>query len=118
VLTWRKLGVLIAHLPPESATMTGLRAAHPDLAEEAAEQADPAAQPWSADRMLLAALTDSVRYLAWMFAVVNFKSAPKSPPGPIPRPGVAPERRKPMTIAAYRAMTGEDPPLHLVEGAR
>lgn len=117
-MTWRKLGVLVAHLPPESATMTGLRAEHPSLAEQASEEADPAAQAWSSDQMLLAALIDSVRQLAWMFAAVHFKQAPKAPPEPVPRPGVGPRRQRGMTVDAYRRMTGgQEPPLHLVQGA-
>lgn len=96
--------------------MTALRADEPELTEQA-QAADPAAGRWSADQMLLAALTDSVRQLVWMFATVNFKSAPKSPPEPIPRPGITPKRRKSMTVAQYRAMTGEAPPLHLVQDA-
>jgi hypothetical protein len=97
--------------------MTELRAQHPDLAEEASEQADPAAQAWSADQMLLAALIDSVRQLCWMFAAVHFKQAPKSPPEPVPRPGVTAKRRQgAMTVEAYKRMMGTDPPLHLVQG--
>ena len=98
--------------------MTALRAEHPEAATEASEQADPADRPWSADQMLLAAVIDSVRYLAWMFAAVHFKDAPKSPPEPVPRPGTAPKRRRDvMTVEAYRAMTGSEPPLHLVRDA-
>jgi hypothetical protein len=97
--------------------MTGLRAGHPELAEQASEDADPAAQAWSSDQMLLAALIDSVRQLAWMFAAVHFKSAPRTPPEPVPRPGVTAQRRKGgMTVEAYRRMTGQEPPLHLVHG--
>jgi hypothetical protein len=110
--------VLTAHLPPESATMTALRAEYPELAEEASGRADPAAQSWSADQMLLAALIDAVRQLCWMFAVANFKNVPKTPPEPVPRPGVTQVRRQGgMTVEAYRRMTGQEPPLHLVQDA-
>lgn len=114
-LTWRKLGVLVDYLPPESATMTSVRAATPELAGEAAERTDASARPWSAEAMLLAALVDSVRQVGWLYAASHLKRPPPHPE-PIERPGIRARERKTMTVAAYRAMTGQEPPLHLVRG--
>jgi hypothetical protein len=107
--------VLVQHLPPQSATMTGLRAAQPELAAEASQDVDPNAMAWSQTDMLLASLIDSMQYLCWMFAAVNFKGQ-RPAPEPIPRPGVA-RKKAGMLVADYERMTGEKPPLYLVKGA-
>ena len=61
-LSWRKLGVLVDHLPPESATITAMRAGLDD--DELADRikdADPAKGAWSPDQMLLAGIIDELR---------------------------------------------------------
>lgn len=45
---------------------------------------------WSSTDHLLAHTVDALRYLTWLFAVVNFKDAPKKPPKPLERPGIEP----------------------------
>jgi hypothetical protein len=95
--------------------MTALRAAEPELAAQASEGADPAKAPWSADQMLLASLIDAVRAFGWMYAAVHSKDRAPARPEPVERPGIAVRKRKAMTVAAYRAMTGQEPPLHLVQ---
>lgn len=115
-LSWRKLGALVEHLPPESATMTALRASHPEITEKAAANADPGSAPWSQAEMLLAAAVDSMRRLEWMYAAAHTKGTPPTAPEPVSRPGVKPKRKPAMTVAQYVAMTGQQPPLRLVKG--
>ncbi len=115
-LTPRKLKTLIDHLPAESATMTALRVAAPQAAERAGERADPAHGPWSQADMLLASVVDALRRLEWAYAVVHSKGSPPKAPEPITRPGVRASRRPSMTVAQYKAMTGQEPPLRLVQG--
>lgn len=96
--------------------MTALRASAPEMAEKAVSQSDPSEAPWSQTEMLLAAMTDAIRRLEWMYATVHAKgSAPKAPE-PLPRPGVRVAKRQSMTVAQYKAMTGQEPPLRLVQG--
>jgi hypothetical protein len=88
-LSWRRLAVLIKHLPAESATMTALRNAAPvEQLKESAAVADYGS--WSQTDMLLAELIDIASWLRW----TKTKDAEKNQnqPGPYPRPGV---NRKP-----------------------
>lgn len=98
--------------------MTALRVSAPEQAEKAGEALDPAQAPWSQMEMLLASLTDAVRHLAWMYASVHAKSSPPRAPEPIIRPGVKAAQRSTMTVAQYKAMTGQEPPLRLVQGGK
>ncbi|MER5903040.1 hypothetical protein ABT150_23525 [Streptomyces mirabilis] len=89
-MSWRRLRVLIQHLPPESATWTELRNAMSD--EELAEQADqgePERGRWSQSEQLLAVVADRVADLAYLYASANTESKAKKPkqPEPIRRPG-------------------------------
>lgn len=89
-MSWRRLRVLIQHLPPESATWTALRNAMPD--EELAEQADkgePEKGRWSQTEQLLAMVADRVARLEYVLLCVNTeqKSKRPRPPEPIRRPG-------------------------------
>jgi hypothetical protein len=89
-MTWRRLGVLVAALPPESATKTALRDAltEEQLAELASTEMTGHGA-WSHLEMLVAALTDRVGLLTWL----NSDGKGKPPP-PIRRPGVdAPKPR-------------------------
>lgn len=93
-LSWRRLGVLVKHLPAESATKTALRNAVPvEQLKDAVEVADYG--PWSQTDMLLAELIDVARWLQWAKTKASEKvdTAPK----PYPRPGV---ERKPAAAAA------------------
>lgn len=101
-LTWRKLGVLIKHLPPESATMTALRNAVPAelLARESAD-ADPGRAPWSHTQMLVAAQLDTLRLILHVLIAAN-GGKPGEPPAPIRRPGIAGEKKRRRLTAAER----------------
>lgn len=91
-LTWRKLRVLIEHLPPESATMTALRNANPESVSE--DGPDPAKGRWSQAEMLLASAVDELRYFRHAYATSHTEKGKKGPPSPdpIPRPGT--EKKK------------------------
>lgn len=94
-LTWRRLGVLVRHLPSESATKTALRNEAPDEdLQDAVEDVDREYGQWSQTDMLLAELIDVARWLQWSKTEAAEKQQP--PPGPFPRPGVA---RKPKVNA-------------------
>jgi len=110
--------VLVRQLPPESATATPVRVpAGPEATVAAAEAGDPAEGRWSHAEMLLAAAVDELRRLQWLTAAVNAEKG-KTPkqPEPIPRPGVGVKRRRRMTAAEYTRLTGEAPPLELLQG--
>lgn len=97
--------------------MTAIRTEIPEATAQAAGDADPAARPWSHDQMLLAAAVDTMRELVWLYSTVNSGSSTRVPrPDPIIRPGVTGRPRKVLTVAAYRQLTGQDPPLHLIHG--
>lgn len=91
-MSWRRLGVILRHLPPESATQTALRENEPDDAP----QVEPEGfGPWSKAEHLLARVGDAVEHLAWMQS-----DGKKNPPKPLPRPGVAKPPRKVTAINA------------------
>lgn len=83
-LTWRRLGVLVAHLPPESATKTALREALTDE-QQASLPAPVGHGPWSQVELLLALVADRLAILSWQQGGDNSVPQPK----PLPRPGVA-----------------------------
>lgn len=86
-LTYRRLGVLLDTLPPESALRTARRN---DLPAEAltAERPDDAPHgPWAQSEYLLAQIADTLALLVWQNASMYSASRPP-PPTPIPRPGV------------------------------
>jgi hypothetical protein len=90
-LSWRKLLVLVEHLPPEAALNTAIRNLMPEdkLAENAG---DPTKAPWSAAETLLASVIDEIRNLGWTYVQGHSDSSiPK--PLPVPRPGVTGRRR-------------------------
>lgn len=97
-LTWRRLLVLLRHLPPESALNTAIRndASESELARNSA-QADPARGRWSATESMLASILDAIRMGNWAYVQVHSEqSVPK--PEPIRRPGVSGRRGKVMTL--------------------
>jgi hypothetical protein len=80
--------VLLAHLPPESATKTALRNELDDNAfRELASQATTHGA-WSHTDLLLAAVVDGINVLAWQQQQIHGKKR-SEPPDPIARPGVA-----------------------------
>ena len=88
-LSWRRLGVLIKHLPQDSVTKTALRNAAPEPAlQEAVAEAEYG--PWSQTDMLLAELIDVASWLQWSKTKDGENN--RNQPAPYPRPGVA---RKP-----------------------
>ena len=96
-MSWRRLRVLIQHLPPESATWTALRNGLSD--EEIAEQADkgePEAGRWSQLEQLVAAVADRLARVEYVLICANTDSKAKrpDPPEPIRRPGAKPVRPK------------------------
>lgn len=114
-MTWRLLGNLIRHLPPESATKTALRNQMSDAEiKNAASDADPSQGQWSHQEMLIASLVDAVRINT--FALRRLNGDKKAPaPDPVPRPGVKPKGQKrrltpEQTAAVLRRIRGESPP--------
>lgn len=96
-MSWRRLRVLIQHLPPESATWTALRNGMSD--EELAEQADkgePEKGRWSQQEQLLASALDAIRRVEYVLICANTEKKSKRPeaPKPTPRPGAKPLRPK------------------------
>jgi hypothetical protein len=102
-LSWRKLLVLIGHLPPESTLNTAIRNSMP--AEEVlANFGDPEKAPWSPLESLVASLIDEVRQLAWMYASSHSDATIKRPE-PLPRPGVGKSSRgHRMSVADIKAI--------------
>lgn len=94
-MTWRKLTVLIAQLPPESATATALRLDERDAPgeRESGPPHDPETEQWSRVEQLLAGIHDELNVLHWLYASAH--KDPKKPlawkPERLPRPGVAVE---------------------------
>lgn len=86
-LTWRKLLVLLRHLPPEGALNTAMRN---EMTEREIEGSsiDPTKGRWSAVEMMLATLIDEVRMGTWALIQINSeKRVPR--PEPIQRPGMS-----------------------------
>jgi hypothetical protein len=101
-MSWRRLRVLIQHLPPESATWTALR--NSMSAEELAEQADkgePEKGRWSQSEQLIAVVADRVAELTYAYSAANSPKGKKPKrPDPIRRPGAKPVKpKKPITEA-------------------
>ncbi|MGW5197371.1 hypothetical protein [Streptomyces spiralis] len=89
-MSWRRLRVLIQHLPPESATWTAIRNAmsDEDLAKQS-EAAAPERDRWSKLEHLMAAVADRVARVEYVLVCANTdkKSKRPDPPEPIRRPG-------------------------------
>jgi hypothetical protein len=99
-LTWRKLLVLVGHLPPESALITAMRNNLPADADGGA--ADETKAPWSTVETLLAILIDEVRNVSWAYVQAHSdKSVPH--PKAIRRPGSR-KRRTAIDIANAKAL--------------
>jgi hypothetical protein len=94
-MSWRRLRVLVQHLPPESATWTALRNAMPE--EELAKQADkgePEKGRWSQLEQLMAANIDVSRRIEHVLICANSKGRRPEAPKPVRRPGARPPRPK------------------------
>lgn len=89
-LTWRRLGVLIDHLPGESPLKTAIRDALPAGELAAMSRNEPAGHgPWSRTDLLLAEVIDRVRDVEYVVASANAaKNQRPKRPQPYPRPGV------------------------------
>lgn len=94
-MSWRRLRVVLQHLPPESHTMTAMRNALSDEELEAqADSGEPERAAWSQLEQLVAATVDAVRRLEYVLICANTdKSGDRPrPPEPIRRPGARPPR--------------------------
>lgn len=119
-LSWRRLGVLIKHLPAESATKTSLRNAIPvEELQDVVSDTDAPYGAWSQTDMLLAHLIDLVTWLRWAKTKAA-EDKPNNPPEPYPRPGVD---RKPtarrsdpnvINLLEYVRQHGGAPPANFV----
>ena len=96
-MSWRRLRVLIEHLPPESATWTALRNAMPaeELARHA-EKGEPEKGRWSQVEQLLAGIDDRLARLDYVYQCSHIESKSKWPkaPEPMRRPGAGPKKTK------------------------
>lgn len=91
-MTWRELGVLVDHLPPESATVTAIRDGM--TPEQLAALPKPEGYgPWSRMEALMADIYDQLGWLIYVVAAAN-GGKPKEPK-PMARPGVASTLRVP-----------------------
>lgn len=96
-MSWRRLRVVIEHLPPESHTMTALRNAMPEEELAArAERGDPEKGRWSQLDQLLAGVYDRLGRIEYVLvcAHTDKKSKRPDPPEPLPRPGGKPRPQK------------------------
>ena len=97
IMSWRRLRVLIQHLPPESATWTALRneLSPAELAAQA-EKGRPELGRWSQLEQLIAANVDATRRVEWALWSVNIEQKSKRPdmPEPMRRPGAGPKKTK------------------------
>lgn len=91
-LSYRRLWVLVRHLPADSWTQTGLRD-DPKLADLAAAEPDGERKfgPWSLTNFQLAALRDEIAGLHYLTAVIGQIKDPRLPE-PTPRPGLRAKR--------------------------
>lgn len=96
-MSWRRLRVLIQHLPPESATWTAMRngMSSAELAEQAAK-GEPEKGRWSQLEQLIAANVDATRRVEWVLLCSNIEKKSKRPdaPEPMRRPGAGPKKTK------------------------
>ena len=95
-MSWRRLRVLIQHLPAESATWTALRNdLTPMQLAEQAEKGGPEKGRWSQQEQLLASAVDAIRRVEWVLWCVNTESKAKRPdmPEPVRRPGAGARKK-------------------------
>lgn len=95
-MSWRRLRVLIQHLPSESSTWTALRnELTPQQLAEQAEKGEPEKGRWSQLEQLVAANVDAIRRVEWVLQCVNIEQKSKRPdaPEPMRRPGAGPRKK-------------------------
>lgn len=87
--------MLISQLPPESATATAIRnaVAESGEAEVGGDDVDPSEGRWSLTNILLAGLTDEIRWQRFEFRQVN-SSQPGQAPSQVPRPGIKAKKQR------------------------
>jgi hypothetical protein len=91
-LTYRLLGVLLDHLPGESAYKTAIRdALTDDDLTQIAKEPRRGHGPWSSTDLLLASAIDHLKWV--IYAVYAAQGGKPKQPDPLPRPGVATKRR-------------------------
>lgn len=97
----RKLSVLVAHLPPESALTAALRVEHNSLSdderaelEKDAPEPDAESEQWSRLEMLIASVRDEMHFLRHSYESAHHKGKLKWKPEPVARPGVKPKRKE------------------------
>ena len=106
-MTWRRLQVLVDHLPPESATKTAVRDSLTDDELAQAHTADAGHGSWSHGELLGAAQVDVLRLILHVLVLAN--GGKSTAPQPWPRPGVGRHRRAPqLDAAAYVARLRAD----------
>lgn len=110
-LSFRRLAVLIRHLPSESWTQTALRdeAEHEPAEPAENEAASFTGQPWALTNYQLASLKDEIAHLRYV--VARTAGNDKYPtPTPTPRPGLhRPIRRQSAAAIAYlKKLRGRD----------
>jgi hypothetical protein len=103
-LTWRKLLILVHHLPPESAVNTAIRNQTPDsIMARNGSKLDPAMSSWSALESLIALLIDEVRQQTW--AYIQMRSDKRIPrPASVPRPGLSARRERAIPLEVAQRM--------------
>jgi hypothetical protein len=84
--SWRRVRILIEHLPPESATKTAMRLRAEAEGAPADEDYEPADAPWSSLEMLTAVAIDRLSEISYYVQRGNGGKPDK--PKPLPRPGV------------------------------
>jgi hypothetical protein len=107
-MTWRRLRVILQHLPPESHTMTALRnAMSAEDFDQHADSGEPDKDRWSKQEQILAGIYDALRDLQYITVVANSDGKGRKPkrPTPLPRPGVTkPKKREAMSEQAANTL--------------
>ena len=100
-LSFRRLALLIRHLPSESWTQTALRDERENELSELVTEPSTIGQPWALEHYQLAALKDEIAHLR--FVVAKTAGAENYPePKPTLRPGLnRPIRRQTAAGVAY-----------------
>lgn len=96
-MSWRRLRVLIGHLPPESHTMTAMRNALPEgELERLADRGEPEKGRWSQLEQLVASMVDSSRRIEHILILANSDGKGRKPkaPEPVARPGARSSKKK------------------------
>lgn len=91
-MTWRKLYVLVTHLPPESATATQRRLDADDSGEVSSAPPNPDAEQWGRADFLLASIRDEMHFFRHHYLQSKSKTRLKWQPEPLPRPGIGKRR--------------------------